>query len=130
MPAGVDRTKVKLTYYTARSHFERRLEASGVLGGTPAECPLPTDTRGVESVERSVWRDTSPHSTLYVNVADGVRLEVLDWGGTGRPILLLHGLGASAHGFDDFAPKLAERYRVFGITRRGNGASTARRVRL
>ena len=124
VPAGVDRTKVKLTSYTARSHFERRLEAPGVLGGTLAECPLPTDTRSVESVERSVWRDTSPHNTLYVNVADGVRLEVLDWGGTGRPILLLHGLGATAHGFDDFAPKLAERYRVYGITRRGNGAST------
>jgi pimeloyl-ACP methyl ester carboxylesterase len=124
VPAGVDRTKVKLTSYTARSHFERRLEAPGVLGGTLAECPLPTDTRSLGPVDRSVWRDSSPHNTLYVNVADGVRLEVLDWGGAGRPILLLHGLGATAHGFDDFAPKLAQRYRVYGITRRGNGAST------
>jgi pimeloyl-ACP methyl ester carboxylesterase len=38
--------------------------------------------------------------------------------------VLLHGLGGTAHGFDDFAPKLAERYRVIGITRRGVGAST------
>ena len=123
VPAGVDRTKVKLTSYAARSHFDRRLQVEGVLGGTLAECPLPTDTRA-ESVERSVWRDTSPHNSVFVNVADGVRLEVLDWGGTGRPLMLLHGLGATAHGFDEFAPKLAEHYHVYGITRRGNGAST------
>jgi pimeloyl-ACP methyl ester carboxylesterase len=52
-----------------------------------------------------------------------VRLEVLDWGGSGRPIVLLAGGGNTAHVYDDFAPKLAVHYHVYGITRRGFGAS-------
>lgn len=123
VPAGVDASKVKLTTYEARSHFQRTVERPGVLGAPLADCPLPAETL-TAPVERSVWRDTSPHNVLFVNVDDGVRLEVLDWGGSGRPVVLLHGLGGTAHGFDDFAPKLAERYRVIGITRRGVGAST------
>jgi hypothetical protein len=39
-------------------------------------------------------------------VQEGVRLEVLDWGGSGRPLVLLAGGGDTAHVFDDFAPKL------------------------
>lgn len=38
-------------------------------------------------------------------------------------MLLLHGLGDSAHIFDDFAPRLTQRYRVIGLTRRGHGQS-------
>jgi pimeloyl-ACP methyl ester carboxylesterase len=49
---------------------------------------------------------------------------VLDWGGVGRPILLLAGLGNTAHVFDDFAPKLTALGHVYGITRRGFGASS------
>ncbi|QEE31252.1 alpha/beta hydrolase [Terriglobus albidus] len=54
----------------------------------------------------------------------GVQLEVLDWKGTGRPVILLSGLGDTAHIFDDFAPKLTGTYHVYGITRRGYGASS------
>ncbi len=54
----------------------------------------------------------------------GVKLEVLDWGGSGRPVVLLAGLGNTAHGFDEFAPKLAASYHVYGITRRGFGPSS------
>jgi len=50
-------------------------------------------------------------------------LEVLDWGGSGRPINLLAGGGNTAHVFDDFAPKLTAHCHVYGITRRGFGAS-------
>ncbi|HUB81519.1 MAG TPA: hypothetical protein VMB03_22120 [Bryobacteraceae bacterium] len=56
---------------------------------------------------------------------DNVTLEVLDWGGSGRPLILLAGLGNTAHVFDDFAPKLTPQYHVFGITRRGFGASSS-----
>ena len=55
---------------------------------------------------------------------DGVRLEVLEWGGTGRPLVLLAGLGFTAHAYGDFAPKLTANYHVYGITRRGFGASS------
>jgi pimeloyl-ACP methyl ester carboxylesterase len=59
-----------------------------------------------------------------VSVQNGVSLEVLDWGGTGRPLVLLTGLGDTAHVFDQFAPKLTTSYHVYGITRRGRGASS------
>jgi pimeloyl-ACP methyl ester carboxylesterase len=69
--------------------------------------------------------DKSAHQVRFVTVGDSVRLEVLDWGGSGRPVVLLAGLGATAHTFDDFAPKLAASYRVYVVTRRGFGASSA-----
>ena len=59
-----------------------------------------------------------------IPVEKGVKLEVLDWGGTGRPLVLLAGLGDTAHDFDDFAHKLAMHYHVYGVTRRGFGDST------
>ena len=70
------------------------------------------------------WQDPSPHRVQFVTVEEGVRLEVLDWGGSGRPIVLLAGSGNSAHVFDDFAPKLVDAYHVYGITRRGYGESS------
>jgi len=70
------------------------------------------------------WRDPSPHAIQFVTVDKYVRLEVLDWGGLGRPVILLPGGGDTAHVFDEFAPKLTANYRVYGITRRGFGASS------
>jgi non-heme chloroperoxidase len=71
------------------------------------------------------WHDPSPHTIQFVTVEDNVKLEVLDWGGPGRVLVLLTGLGNTAHVFDEFAPKLTPEYHVYGITRRGYGASSA-----
>ena len=49
---------------------------------------------------------------------------MLDFGGTGSPIVLLPGLGATAHSFDEFAPLLARKHRVIAMTRRGAGYSS------
>ena len=68
--------------------------------------------------------DTSAHSVQFVTVEKDVRLEVLDWGGTGRPLIFLAGMGNTAHNFDAFAPKFTAKYHVYGITRRGFGASS------
>jgi pimeloyl-ACP methyl ester carboxylesterase len=57
-------------------------------------------------------------------VEDNVRLEVLEWPGPARNVVLLAGSGNSAHVFDEFAPKLAKRWHVYAITRRGYGASS------
>jgi len=62
--------------------------------------------------------------TVFVEVDEGVRLEVLDWGGEGPEVMLLAGLGNTAHVFDDFARRLTGHARVRGLTRRGYGAST------
>jgi len=73
----------------------------------------------------TAWKtDPSPHTVQMIAVDKDVTLEVLDWGGTGRPLVLLTGLGNDAHVFDTFAPKLSANYHVYGITRRGFGDSS------
>ena len=69
------------------------------------------------------WRDPSPHTIRFVTVDKDVQLEVLDWGGTGRPVVLLAGGGNTAHVFDEFATKLTTGFHIVGITRRGFGRS-------
>lgn len=68
--------------------------------------------------------DTSPHQTTFVTVAPNVQLEVLDWGGPGRVIVLLTGMGDNAHVYDEFAYQFTDRFHVIGITRRGFGRSS------
>jgi pimeloyl-ACP methyl ester carboxylesterase len=70
----------------------------------------------------TAWRDPSPHQVRFVTVEGAVRLEVLEWGGTGRPILFV-GCYLTAHAFDDIAPKLTDAFRVHAVTRRGVGTS-------
>lgn len=68
--------------------------------------------------------DTSPHKVQFITVDKDVKLEVLDWGGSGRPLVFLAGSGFDAHVFDTFAPKFTATHHVYGITRRGFGASS------
>ena len=81
----------------------------------------------VRPTKATAWpRDIHCACTVsFVPVAPGVKLEVLDWGGTGRPLVLLAGLGFDAHDFDTFVPKLIGKYHVYGITRRGFGESSS-----
>jgi pimeloyl-ACP methyl ester carboxylesterase len=70
------------------------------------------------------FRDPSPHHREMITVDQGIQLEVLDWGGTGRPMVFLSGLGNTAHIWDNFAPKFTHKHHVYAITRRGFGRST------
>jgi non-heme chloroperoxidase len=49
---------------------------------------------------------------------------VLDFGGSGRPLVFLAGMGNTAHVFDRFAPKFTTTHQVYAITRRGFGDSS------
>jgi non-heme chloroperoxidase len=51
------------------------------------------------------------------------RIQILDFGGKGQPLLFLSGLGNSAHVFKEFAPKFCDKFHVLAITRRGFGSS-------
>jgi pimeloyl-ACP methyl ester carboxylesterase len=66
--------------------------------------------------------DKSPHKAGFITV-NGVRLHYLNWGGAGETLLLLHGMGDTAHRYDDFAPRFTNQFRVLGLTRRGHGES-------
>ncbi|CAA9500978.1 MAG: hypothetical protein AVDCRST_MAG96-1969 [uncultured Segetibacter sp.] len=63
------------------------------------------------------------YETKFINGSTNNRLEVLDWGGKGQPILFLTGLGNTAHAFVDFAPKFTDKFHVYVMSRRGYGAS-------
>ncbi len=54
-------------------------------------------------------------------ILDGVRFHYLEWGGDGETVLLLAGLGCTAHVFAELAPQLSDRFRVLALTRRGHG---------
>ena len=73
--------------------------------------------------EPAACADHTPHKVRFVKVAPGVKLEVLDFGGSNDPMVLLTGIGDNAHVWDDFAYQFTDFFRVIGITRRGFGAS-------
>ena len=52
-----------------------------------------------------------------------IRLHYLDWGGSGRPLILLHGLASSARIWDFTSPLLTERFGVLALDQRGHGLS-------
>ena len=68
------------------------------------------------------WRDPSPHNVRFVTVESSVKLEVLDWGGRGQPILFI-GCYLTGHVYDDVGPKLTDQFHVYPLMRRGVGAS-------
>jgi len=55
--------------------------------------------------------------------ANGVRLQYLDWGGTGGVLLFLTSLGGTAGDFHPLAVQFTDRFHVLGLTRRGQGDS-------
>lgn len=63
------------------------------------------------------------HQIKSVIGSTGNQLEVLDWGGKGRAILFLTGLGNTAHVYDSFAPRFTNDFHVYAMSRRGYGAS-------
>ncbi|MFE5560217.1 alpha/beta fold hydrolase [Streptomyces sp. NPDC056544] len=64
--------------------------------------------------------------TERVIVRGDVRLCCRDWGGSGPPVVLLHGLAGHAGEWDATARPLSTRYRVVAIDQRGHGASERR----
>src|SRR5262249_51072817 len=80
----------------------------------PAPVPPPTGA--------AAWVDSSTHQIHSVAV-NGTTISYLDWGGTGEPLVYIHGLGDSPHSFDDLAPALTDRVRVIAYSRRAHGQS-------
>jgi len=117
---------ITVTSWEAAGFFEKSLSLPGILGAELGTCPLPTT--GPNGFQQASWRDAAPHAAHSVGVDANVQLEVLDFGSEGTPdgpaMLLLPGLGATAHSYDELAPLLAQRHRVVAMTRRGTGYSS------
>jgi non-heme chloroperoxidase len=118
----VKRPIVEVTGWQLAGFIDYTLKTDGILGNDTAACALPSETAPV--TQFTSWKDASPHTAFYLSVAEDVTLEVLDWGGQGESLVLIHGLGATAHTWDDIAPDLARDHRVIAITRRGIGGSS------
>lgn len=121
-----DGSKLNIEFAAIRAIYEGVLnESKSAFTGTLTQgSPVRLDLERATG-ETSWRRDRTAHAVRFVDVAQDVKLEVVDWGGTGRPVILLAGGNNHAHGFDKFAPKLTGAYRVYGITRRGSGVSSA-----
>lgn len=52
-----------------------------------------------------------------------IKLHYLDWGGTGEPLILIHGLGDSPFLFEELADTLKENFRVIAYSKRGHSKS-------
>lgn len=102
--------------------FVRRCRKNAVILGTLIALVLASCSRLAQEPEASHGAST-PH-IRFIPVEPGVKLEVVDWGGTGPDVIFLAGLGNTAHVFDEFAPKLSGVCHAWGITRRGFGASS------
>ena len=100
-----------------------KISVPAIAGKWTQGVPLPLDLK--LATPETAWKDPSPHSAQFVTVEKDVKLEVLDWGGSGRTLVFIPGLGNTAHIFDQFAPQFTKQYHVFGITRRGFGSSSA-----
>ena len=65
---------------------------------------------------------TNDATDQYVDL-NGLRFHYRDWGGSGRPAVLLHGLASNSHIWDMVAPLLAERFAVAALDQRSHGES-------
>jgi len=75
------------------------------------------------SPQAARWVDSNGHANRRVHV-DGADIHSIDYGGRGPALVLLGGLGNSAHVFDEFAPRFTDAFHVIAITRRGYGESS------
>src|SRR5262249_33495712 len=130
--AGIPATSVsfqndnlRVTIEPIKGLYEGKISADGSsISGIWAQlAKLPLDLQ--RATKDTAWQDPASHRIQMVTVDKAVSLEVLDWGGSGRPLVFLAGLGNTAHIFDKFAPKLTPTYHAYGITRRGFGASSS-----
>jgi pimeloyl-ACP methyl ester carboxylesterase len=120
---------LKFSVDRIRASYEGKLgvDSNAIAGTFTQGGPLPLGFK--RATPETAWViDPAKHSIQFItvdkNAGNDVKLEVLDWGGSGPPMVFLTGLGNNAHVFDKFAPKFTDRYHVYGITRRGFGKSS------
>ncbi|HKE24548.1 MAG TPA: alpha/beta hydrolase [Bryobacteraceae bacterium] len=122
---SIQGSDIQFTVGAIRGTYTGKISPAGdsIKGTWQQFLPLPLEF--LRPTKETEFRDLSPHTQQFVAAEPNVKIEVLDWGGSGRPLVFIPGLGNTAHVFDTFAPKLRSSYHVYGITRRGFGESSA-----
>lgn len=85
---------------------------------------LPQDTEVIGPIVVKLFASSNtPWADRFVTV-NGLRLHYLDWGGAGKPpLLMLHGIARHAHTFDHIAADLSRDFHVLALDLRGHGDS-------
>jgi pimeloyl-ACP methyl ester carboxylesterase len=120
-------SNIKLVWDNGQGQYQGKLSEGGdSIEGVYTWGQFSFPVKLQRATKETAWKlDESNHSVQFITVDKNVKLEVLDWGGSGRALILLAGLSDDAHTFDKFAPKLvAAGYHVYGISRRGSGESS------
>ena len=122
---SVDGKQLKFAVEAVRGTYEGTVNAdattiTGIWTQRQSSLPLVFE----RPTPATAWKDPATHTIQFVTVDKNVNLEVLDWGGSGQPLVFLAGLGNTAHVFDKFAPQFVATHHVYGITRRGFGDSS------
>ncbi len=107
--------------------YTAQLSADGkTISGTWADVD-PKGPKAPMVFQRTTHFSINHHfekADTYLTVENSVKDEVIDWGGTGRSVLLLAGAGVTARGFGEIVPDLIKKYHVYSMTRRGFGNSS------
>jgi len=69
------------------------------------------------------YRAGSPPAPQQIQTSSGLTLNFIDWGGTGAPILFLHGGALTAHTWDLVCLILCSKFRCVALDLRGHGDS-------
>ena len=88
-----------------------------------AEDPWRADELRAITRRLGIDGDVSAPCTRWLEVAEGVRLRALDWGGDGDPVLLLHGGALTAQTWDYVCVGLRSEFRLIALDMRGHGES-------
>src|SRR5438132_6423734 len=100
MPSSPSRSENKLACMT---RTELGLIAIVVILALSCCRPRPRDksfTDEQQPTTEAGHRDESPHTVHFVTVDGNVKLEVLDWGGSGRALVLVAGMIYTYQGLD------------------------------
>jgi pimeloyl-ACP methyl ester carboxylesterase len=124
LPADVGLEEVTVAFQNTdwRVVLDSILQQHALVARTDSSDVIHVEKRAIAA---KVGRVSAAAGIRFITVERNVNLEVIDWGGGGRPVVLLAGLGSTAHDLEEFARLLTSTYHVYGITRRGFGASSA-----
>jgi non-heme chloroperoxidase len=123
LPADVGQQEVTVAFENTdwRVVLDSILQQQALVARTDSSDVIRVEKRAMPA---KVSRSGASLGTRFITVERNVNLEVIDWGGAGRAVVLLAGLGSTAHDLEEFGHLLTSTYHVYGITRRGFGASS------